>query len=276
MQIDFGDDNGYVNVTANTTKTVYYSTSGIILIKVKQGGMESVSEFNFVKRDIFYESSILPISGGGEEMRGFMSVSQPMLRPFLGCDNVLDRPIIVVEGFEIERNEESDAPFQDILDILNGDDLVDRLQALGYDFVVVKFSDNAASIYENALALRSAINEVNATKTGNNKLHIIGLSMGGLTAKYCLKDIEDNNLDHNAENYFSYDSPHQGAYVPLGLQHLVISASQAMKEIREDRDMQFILSRLRSTAGKQFEATVLANNITPFDDIIYAVGNSQN
>ncbi|MFD2160877.1 T9SS type A sorting domain-containing protein [Paradesertivirga mongoliensis] len=241
IEVDFGDGNGYQYVTINTSKTVNYNSSGIKIIKVKQGSMVSTSEFDFVKRDIFFETSFFQAFGTNTFS------SQAVITQFLGCDRTLDKPILIIEGFEIQDDMDSET----ILDGLNRNGLVTQLQNQGYDFMVIKFSDNTASILQNASALRSAIISINNSKSGNHKLNVIGLSMGGLIAKYCLKDMEDNSLIHNVENYFSYDSPHQGAYVPVGLQHLISDASYAVKDIRENELVKRILTKLNSTAAKQ-------------------------
>lgn len=49
---------------------------------------------------------------------------------------------------------------------------------------------------------------------------IIGQSTGGLVTRVALKEMEDNNEVHNTRLFVSYDSPQQGANVPLGYQHL--------------------------------------------------------
>jgi hypothetical protein len=45
--------------------------------------------------------------------------------------------------------------------------------------------------------------------------------MGGLVARYALRDMELRNVNHNTRLYASIDSPHQGANVPLGFQAAV-------------------------------------------------------
>ena len=48
----------------------------------------------------------------------------------------------------------------------------------------------------------------------------MGLSMGGLVARYALCDMENRSEDHDTRLYISYDSPQQGANVPLSFQKL--------------------------------------------------------
>ena len=75
-------------------------------------------------------------------------------------------------------------------------------------------------IQRNAFILVELINQINAQKVGNQKNVVIGPSMGGLISRYALRYMEMNNLNHDTRLYISFDSPHQGANVPIGFQHL--------------------------------------------------------
>jgi hypothetical protein len=138
-----------------------------------------------------------------------------------GCDNVFDKPIIVVEGFDPTSQT---TPFS-LMQMVSGNpssslDFYDLMRSQGYDFVFVIFTKNLDFIENNAQVLEQVIQRVNATKSGSNKSTVIGYSMGGLIARWALKDMENKAIAHQVANYFSYDSPHQGANVPLGLQCL--------------------------------------------------------
>jgi len=45
-----------------------------------------------------------------------------------------------------------------------------------------------------------------------------GFSMGGLITRYALAKLEMMRMDHRTSHYFSFDSPHQGAWIPISLQ----------------------------------------------------------
>ncbi len=140
-----------------------------------------------------------------------------------GCDDVFDKPIIIIEGFDpgnkftIEKLTKKFSSFQ----------FISTLKEYGYDIVYVNFKNNTDYIENNARVLEAIINKVNQAKTGTNKISVIGFSMGGLIARWCLKDMEDGGRTHNVDKYFSYDSTHQGANVPLGFQYF-------SKEILQD------------------------------------------
>jgi hypothetical protein len=137
-----------------------------------------------------------------------------------GCDRVFDKPIIIVEGFDPELKVDYKTLTIQFSSVLNQGSVnfYDVLRAQGYDFVFVVFTKNWDFIENNAAVLEQVIRKVNAVKTGSNKISIVGYSMGGLIARYALRDMENQGISHNVLNYFSYDAPHQGANVPMGLQ----------------------------------------------------------
>src|SRR5690606_39829752 len=49
---------------------------------------------------------------------------------------------------------------------------------------------------------------------------VIGPSMGGLISRYALRYMEQNSMDHDTRLFISFDSPHLGANVPIGIQYL--------------------------------------------------------
>jgi hypothetical protein len=251
LQIDFGDGLGYVNVSANIIKTVYYSTSGTKTLKVRQGGLEAISEFEFTKEELFYNLKPLPYPSEGPNANAKTAnrLGSPgtITEVDMSCDNTFDKPVLIIEGFAIDRDFTS----KSLIDIINATGLRDQLSTLGYDFVTVRFTNNKASIIDNAHALQQLIVDINSIKAGTNKLNIIGLSMGGLIAKYCLKDMEDHSLNHNVANYFSYDAPHQGAYIPLGLQHLLTQGPSALAQFGTNPQVVDLVSKLQSDAGFQ-------------------------
>ena len=153
---------------------------------------------------------------------------------FLSADNILDKPIFVVDGFDPGDTRD----ILSIYDLLNFDDngtlsnLGDQMRTEGFDIVVLNFpiytraSDNviidggADFIERNAMLLVELINIINGQKVGTEKNVVIGPSMGGLISRFALNYMENVNLDHDTRLWISFDSPHLGANVPIGFQHL--------------------------------------------------------
>jgi len=100
--------------------------------------------------------------------------------------------------------------------------VLNLIGTLGYDIVYVDNKDGLDDIRRNAKLFQEAIEYVNAHKAeGNYENVVLGLSMGGLVARYALKKMENANINHNVCKNISFDSPHRGANVPVGIQAMV-------------------------------------------------------
>lgn len=175
-------------------------------------------------------SSTIPYQGYGETTA---FLGQGEYEVFLDTtDGVLDKPIFLLDGFDPgdSRNIPS------IYSLLNygtsGQNLGDIVRAQGYDIVVLNFPTytrpNSTTVIDggvdyiqrNAMILVALINQINSQKVGSEKNVIIGPSMGGLIARYALRYMETNSQNPDTRLYISFDSPHLGANVPIGFQHL--------------------------------------------------------
>ncbi len=147
---------------------------------------------------------------------------------------VIQKPVLFVEGFETALHPYGDITFMNIMNELMPSLgfpeveelplLFDSLQALGYDLIFLDFINSRDSLERNTLAIVRAIEWINEElhKNGSNeKLVIASASMGGVITRYALRLMELNNCCHNTRLWISFDSPHQGANIPVGVQHLV-------------------------------------------------------
>jgi hypothetical protein len=97
--------------------------------------------------------------------------------------------------------------------------------AAGYDLVFVNYN-TLRSIEDNANMLRRVIEWINADKAVINSTEknvVVGVSMGGLVARYCLANMTKNVGYNSADTklLITHDSPHQGSNVPLSLQYFL-------------------------------------------------------
>ncbi|MFK5982956.1 MAG: T9SS type A sorting domain-containing protein [Flavobacteriaceae bacterium] len=144
-------------------------------------------------------------------------------------DGVLDKPVILIDGFDPGDSRDI-AALYGLLDF-DGGNLADILRDEGFDLVALnapqyttdgKDIDGGADyIQRNTMVLVELINLINSQKVGDEELVIIGPSMGGLIARYGLTYMEQNGMDHQTRLYISFDSPHLGANIPMGLQYLL-------------------------------------------------------
>ena len=111
----------------------------------------------------------------------------------------------------------------------NQERFIDSLRLYGYDVVIVRFTPPNASIHKNVEKLKMLINWVNVQKAlaGSQEENVIlGYSAGAMCVRLTLQQMEKEHLEANGPHphtklYVSYDGEHQGAHIPLGVQHSV-------------------------------------------------------
>ncbi len=124
----------------------------------------------------------------------------------------------------------------------------------GYDVIYLDFSDGASLIQHNAMVLAELLEWINKPENRTadaEETMVIGTSMGGQVARFALAWMEQQQLCHNSKLYVSFDSPHRGANVPLGIQHMfnrlqniwigALSAELVIKnQLRREATMQMV------------------------------------
>ncbi|WP_053971392.1 T9SS type A sorting domain-containing protein [Mangrovimonas sp. ST2L15] len=176
-------------------------------------------------------------------------------------DGVLDKPIFVVDGFD-PGDDRDILLIYPLLDYGNGENLGDDVRDQGFDIVVLNFpiytstSDGttiidggADFIQRNAFIFVELINTINGMKTGTEENVVVGPSMGGLISRYALRYMEQNSMDHDTRLFISFDTPHLGANVPIGIQYLfnyMVNGDPALTEAEP-----FVNNLLNSAAAKQ-------------------------
>ncbi len=120
-------------------------------------------------------------------------------------------PVLVVEGFDISNSMGWEA----LYGLLNQENLAEGIMGYGRDLLVLNFTDSAADILANAALTASAIGYINAHRADpDDKFTAVGVSLGGLAARKALVDTPA----HDVDTWISFDAPHEGANIPLGLQ----------------------------------------------------------
>ncbi|MGW0332072.1 hypothetical protein ACWD0J_09415 [Streptomyces sp. NPDC003011] len=140
------------------------------------------------------------------------------------------RPVIMADGFNLGRSE-LDKTYQGLE---SGYGFISELHRRGRDVILLGFEERSASILDNARAAEAAIRETIEHRRGNAPLVVGGFSMGGIVTRYALADMERKRMDHQTALYFSYDSPHRGASIPVGVQafsHFIPFANDFAKQM---------------------------------------------
>ncbi|RQO31289.1 hypothetical protein DBR32_04795 [Taibaiella sp. KBW10] len=208
------------------------------------------------------------------------------------CDKSIKKPIIIIDGFDpgdgrwILERYKGDKKIKGIWDLLqygNNKHLGDELRKKGYDVIVLNFPNyktaesgadrdgGADYIERNAMVLVKLIQLVNAglsQSSSNEKIVVVGPSMGGQIARYGLAYMEKYGLNHNTRLYVSFDSPHKGANIPLSLQKSIYAMGYGLNK-KGAKDS--YNNQLRSKAARQLliEQTDGANGTAVFHTQYY-------
>ncbi|MBD0287123.1 MAG: T9SS type A sorting domain-containing protein, partial [Flavisolibacter sp.] len=179
------------------------------------------------------------------------------------------KPIIVVDGFDPSDVRDAQKIYQEEFQYINeknqSANFADEIRADGFDLVIVDhpaynkdirtindptntlayppdwINGGGDYIQRNAMVLIALIQKVNAelkANGSNEQIIVVGPSMGGEITRYALRYMELHKMTHNCKLWVSFDSPHQGAHVPLGLQYLVEGFSNVSDAAKTSLDVQ--------------------------------------
>lgn len=167
-------------------------------------------------------------------------------------DEIVNKPLYILDGFDPEDKRKIDPQSPDyneenksIVELMKYDhdnnpdnpkiNLIDSLTHKGFDVIVVnhpiyksggKSIDGGTDyIQRNAYTFISLLRYIKEIQQGTEKAVVIGPSMGGLISRYALAYMEKKHNEtglekwnHNTRLWVSFDSPHQGANIPMGVQ----------------------------------------------------------
>lgn len=242
ISVNVSDGSGYRTLIPGTPLSVSYADTGYKewtykLTLTNSSVLYAHSQIH-VKESVFVSSSqgaryrgatesiTADIEYNGKKATGYITID------YANSDKILRKPLIVAEGFDAGHilSPEKKLGLSNIQNFIN--DAADdgsKLTALlygstqQYDIVYVDWANGTDYLQRNALLLEKVIEEVNTRKAASGSTEpnvVIGQSMGGVIARYALKDMENKGQHHNVRLYISHDAPQQGANVPQGYQHL--------------------------------------------------------
>jgi hypothetical protein len=137
----------------------------------------------------------------------------------MGVDGRFDKPCYILEGIDLRESRASSAIQGNFGNA--GLDVERVLINNGYDVVYLTYNQSRIDIRSNAAVFEELIMWVNNKKIGNELGMVIGESMGGVIARYCLRSMERRGLNHKINTFISFDTPHLGANVNPGVAELV-------------------------------------------------------
>jgi pimeloyl-ACP methyl ester carboxylesterase len=278
VKANFDDEKGFVTLVMNKNSAVKYASEGtkkIVFRILFENGTEllrySNLEVTFSNADLLqmYQKAPTLITATRSPDLGLYGVTD--LSPgkceyevFLSPDGILDKPIFLIDGFDPTDTRNVAA----VYNLLNYTDAGGIVRNLGdkvrnennFDVVVVNFPNytNAAGnaidggadyIERNALSFINVVEIINAQKVGSEQNVIVGPSMGGLVSRYALRYMETNSISPQTRLWISIDSPHYGANVSIGLQHLFNYFAYGRADSNAVKPL--VNGTLRSPAAKQ-------------------------
>ncbi|MBT9394433.1 T9SS type A sorting domain-containing protein [Hymenobacter sp. NST-14] len=214
-----------------------------------------------------------------------------LYHPLSKQDAFLRNPVIVMDGFDPSDKRSLAKIAQDF------EPLTPALTVGGKerDLVILNFpwvwrpnkknqldwADGGADYIErNALVFVELLSRVKALMADpNQKITVIGPSMGGLISRYGLALMEKNYADssnpityqnpywkHNVDTWFSFDAPHGGANIPLGdqafLKYFIGVSEQAEtnnKRLQSVAAKQMLVQHLEDFGGQSFHIPFMRN-----------------
>lgn len=189
----------------------------------------------------------------GEDYRG-ISTKAEVTWCLASGHNRIEKPFIVVEGFDPRFPSTPKGFWSFESKIANSLFFKNLRDNCNYDIIYIDWENPNEYIQANAYTLISIIKWINEQKAKANskeKNTILGHSMGGIIARYALKTMENKGIKHQTQAYISYDSPHLGANVPLG----VLYGYKAVRDWCADKD--FLKSIIRNIGGEEYNVDEL-------------------
>jgi len=146
---------------------------------------------------------------------------------WLGCNNShIRKPLVIIEGYDPQNVRELESPDleNNLYHLMNQQNMAENYRNMGFDIVILDFGDSHSSIEHQAQVVKTFFNHVNNELSHNNSSHelfLIAASQAGLISRYALCSMENEDIDHRVKLFITFDSPHQGANIPLSLQNFV-------------------------------------------------------
>ena len=236
--IDFGDGQGYRTAAFNGVLTAAYTTNGKhrITIRVNYTDNTAVNTYS--------DFNVTNLSGGSsrypsyyDDIQSFYPTSAhsgATVYINYSSNNTsfrIKKPLIVVEGYDVSSvapDVQSNYSYSDFIAGINAPgasyDFNNQLDLANYDLIFVDFRNGTDDIVRNAALVKDVITWVNqqkATAGSTEQNVVLGLSMGGLVARYALANMTKQSINTGTRLLLTHDSPHRGANLPIGIQHLI-------------------------------------------------------
>lgn len=232
MAIDFGDGKGFTSYSFQEQLIKHrFETEGKHPVKIrliaKNGHYDfetyvDVRQLERVSPTMEFHVSTPAAVNDTSLPNARTQVVGATIRIVNGCDGILDKTVIIAEGFDFANDvnlDELEAMFRERFA---------QWLSEGFDLVFIDYDDGRAAIENNAQVMKAVIQQINTIKQGNTDNIVLGVCMSGLVARYALRKMEVDGINHHVRLMICYDTPNQGANVPVGLTQLLWESSPTL------------------------------------------------
>ncbi|HET9950276.1 MAG TPA: FlgD immunoglobulin-like domain containing protein [Candidatus Eisenbacteria bacterium] len=244
LEADLDDGLGFRAMNFDRPITAHYAATGTKTLRLRAttadgATVEAALAFSVralaapAPNDTLHVAGTIPYLGGVASGDAYVYLAP-------GRTQLLN-PAVVVEGFDLDNSMNWD----ELYALLNQENLIETLRADGYDAVVLNFTDATDYLQRNAFVLVDLLQQISGIVGPQTTVALAGASMGGLVSRYALAYMETNGLPHSVRTFISFDSPHLGADIPLGIQYWVNFFST------QSADAATFLSQLNRPAARQ-------------------------
>ena len=244
LQVDLADGRGFLDVRFGTPFRPEWTTPGRREIRLRAtwaGGDVRTARFAFdvvrmltpAPDDTLFVTASQSWNGVAGSGKAYVALAPGHV--------TLENPVVVVEGFDLDDSMGWDRLYE----LLNQENMLEDLRSEGFDAVVLDFDSATEPIQRNGLLVAELLQQVAATIDPSRTIFLVGPSMGGLCSRYALLWLESQAIDVRVRTFLSFDTPHRGANIPVGLQYWLDFFSD------QSADAAYLLSRLDTPAARQ-------------------------
>lgn len=151
------------------------------------------------------------------------------------ADHKITKPVIFLDGYDPDNGRDAPRIYSRYINKTFNlppsltVKLADYLRSQGYDLIILDYNDGGDYIENNAMVVSKLLQTLwtNYQTTIQKDFVIIGPSMGALIGQFALAYMEHNSIPTHTRLYISFDGPHQGANVSIGMQEMIEYALQS-------------------------------------------------
>lgn len=271
-----------ITFSDNSTKTTYGNVKVFVPNTYSYRGTVSELETIFADNDLLYQGYDENVAYQGQnEYRIYYDN--------INNNTVINKPIFIIDGYDpgdtrkiedFDLGHDSEKSIVQLMSYFRSNNpsekvsLINELRNDGYDVIIVNHHNYTTNgkeieggsdyIQRNAFTFISLLRYINNIKQGNEQNVVIGPSMGGLITRYALAYMEQQlaltgdatKWNHDTRLWVSFDSPHQGAHIPFGVQKGI---QYYAEEVENEGAIDFI-EQLDQPAPKQMLVNHYTNN----------------